>query len=341
MLNDFFAPHNLGNIFILLFFLFLWDISGWGIITQIFRLHIPGWLRPVIWCAGLGLEVFFLFFWHLIWPFHPLVIIVWVLAAALPFFRRYKKIQFSDLKQTFKKLSLPILMSVTLLPWIWIKTSLPPYLWDEMAYHYISPYKLLTEQHWQFDGLYLNLPRLLDTGYTLLFTVTHTYASARLMHLAIYLSALACLYLFLRRSFPIAAVLSFAFLTFGQMPLLIAATTGYVDAAAAGFIILTLLLLPMHPELAAVFAGLAVGTKYNTVLPLTLAVIPGLVILVRSHRFRWRLLLSILGIFLIFGGYWYLKNLILFGNPIYPLGFTSSRQFFLPGQSLLIGHIYQ
>jgi len=80
--------------------------------------------------------------------------------------------------------------------------------------------------------------------------------------------------------------------------------------------------------LAGVFAGLALGSKYQA----ATAIAPlGILVLVdgwRRYRFGERLLRNITGDALAFGASaalvaspWYLKNLILLGNPVWPLGF--------------------
>jgi hypothetical protein len=86
----------------------------------------------------------------------------------------------------------------------------------------------------------------------------------------------------------------------------------------------------------ALVIGLAVGTK---VIALGFAALLGLVWIVLVFRTRWsssfwrvlRLLLSGVAIVLLFGGYSYLRNAVMMGNPLYPAGYE------LPGDIVLKG----
>ena len=70
--------------------------------------------------------------------------------------------------------------------------------------------------------------------------------------------------------------------------------------------------------MAALAAGLALGTKYTMLLPVAALTVGVLVIAPRGQRLRrggvWLVGLTITG------GFWYLRNLVVVGNPLPSLG---------------------
>jgi dolichyl-phosphate-mannose-protein mannosyltransferase len=132
-------------------------------------------------------------------------------------------------------------------------------------------------------------------------------------------------------------------LLFGMTPALVAlAGTSYVDPATTAAVIaawwLGLRLFRERDRATAVLfgtaAGLAIATK-DTSLFLVLPILGGVLVAVGREsiagdhpgaRWRWlrspaaqRLGLAFLA-FMVFGGLWYVKDLLIHGNPIYPIG---------------------
>lgn len=335
MLEEYFRPHNLLNLIQFALVIFSFDVIGWRIV-QLLQLKIPDTFRLTVWMIGLGITTLALFVWHLRFPITGFTYYLVTLVPAFLTLRVYLKSHArNQLAIFFRRHLLFILLLTPLIPYFYIKTSLPPYVWDEMAYHYYSPYKLNTELVWQFSGLYQNIPRLMDTAFIGVFAFTKTYATARLLHLLVFLSTLLVVYKSVHKYIGmIAAVLITALLTYLSPQLILETTYGYTDVAAACFIVLAILaagrlmqdrdwgLLPIF----AAFSGLAVGTKYSVLSPFLVST---LVILAYAYRQRkkiqWhsfsRYLIISAGFFLLMGGYWYLKNWWVTGNPIYPFLF--------------------
>ncbi|MFL5779408.1 MAG: hypothetical protein ACJ761_10765 [Chloroflexota bacterium] len=127
-------------------------------------------------------------------------------------------------------------------------------------------------------------------------------------------------------------------LLFGMTPALVAlAGTTYVDASSVAFVVATwwLGLRVIGGErdssaalLLGIAGGLAVGSKGTNVLLVTpILVVAGLLLLVVVARSRdastarWRMLAPVVAVgvpVLLLGGSWYAKNLIEYGNPLYP-----------------------
>jgi hypothetical protein len=73
-------------------------------------------------------------------------------------------------------------------------------------------------------------------------------------------------------------------------------------------------LAPAPTTLAGIAAGLALGIKLTVLAPLVILTIGVLVVAIRAHRVRAALLWS--GAIVLFGGYWLVRNWVIFGNPV-------------------------
>ena len=71
---------------------------------------------------------------------------------------------------------------------------------------------------------------------------------------------------------------------------------------------------PVPTTLAGIAAGLALGTKLTVLVPLAVLTIGVIVVTVRARRARVALLWS--GALVVFGGYWFARNWVIFGNPV-------------------------
>ena len=333
MLQDYFKPHTLLSLLSLLYLLFAFEVSGWGL-TKALKIKTPNFLRPATWLFGLGQMVFLIFLSHFFVPYNGQLVILFATLIAWPWVKQYfKTSQHKKLFKILKLLKLPLLFFSPLAPLVFIKTSLPPHIWDEAVYHYISPYKLVHEKAWHFRGLYDSVPRLLDTTYISLFALTKSYASARLLHFLVYLTSLSSIYLFTKKHLSVlAGLIVFVILTYLQIPLLIQSTWGYVDLGVTAFITLTTLSLVEFfvkkntnlVYLFLLFAGLGLGTKYNALAP---SLIIGSfflfqLIFKRSLKnLKSKKLIIVILSSLALGGYWYIKNWLITGNPIFPFFF--------------------
>lgn len=356
-LLDFFLPLNWQSLLLFLSTLLVFDAIGSLVAT---RLKFPEELRPAYWIFGLGVFVLLWFVAHFFLPFSPALVKASVLMLGvffLPWYFGKKKL--NTLATAVFHMPLPLFfLSLAAKP-LWILTNLPPYLWDELAYHLYSPAKLLTEQRWPFLepttcqcwGLYDMLPKFLETAYVLFFSLTATYATARLLQLAIFISAVMVIATILKKEFGLFVASGYSFLAlFLRSDLLLAATYGYVDVGTAALSGLAVLLgvywtwKPQNGTLiaSAAVTGIALGSKYSSLgflasfwLILGIYVVgvnvlhrPNLKDLLKRNFKELLSLILALGLAAtIFGGYWYLKNMVITGNPIFPFLFPCFKEF--------------
>jgi len=333
-LSDFFSPLGVINISIFFSFIACCEIIGFSL-AKTFIKKIPEFLRGAIWLLGLGLIVFFYFLSHFFLPFSFPTIIISLGILLIPSIKIYLEEKGWQSLFLFLRWSrLPFVLLLPILPLVFIKCSLPPYTWDEMAYHYISPYILYHEQVWRFGSSFAeNLPRLLETAYIALFSLAKTYTTARLLHLSIFITALMVVYKFLKDNFgQIPALVYFILSAYHSEDLFFQATIGYIDVGTSSLIIIGVIclisfLLKNEIEFlifGAAFWGMAAGAKYSALTPMVVYLLMVLVIFFKrrlwKREYLKNYLLAIL-FFIILGGYWYFKNVIYKGNPFYPFLF--------------------
>jgi hypothetical protein len=216
----------------------------------------------------------------------------------------------------------------------WLAALAPPVAYDELAYHLPEAHALADTHTLHLTlgsnrtgtGLYGNLPTLAETLYGIALTIR----GAALVHV-LHLTMLAAFVLltagFVRTLWGTRAA-ALAVIGLSLYPELVQnAITGYVDAAATAFEAGGAFLLVLwavrgdRRDAAAgtLLLGFAAGVKYTTLPTLLMA---GALVAVLSFRQRtWRLPLTLGAIALVAAGYWYGKNLVRFGNPLYPFAF--------------------
>ncbi len=339
-LTDFFAPLNFFTIsyFVALFIFF--DILGTfikGLFINEKKVNLE--TRLVNWLIGIS---FFVFLWFLVGFVieanrnNLLLSIFLILMVTLPSYIKDK--EYLGLFRFVKPLIVPILLLIPFLPTTFVQASLPPYYSDEMAYHFISPYTMLHQLRtfWTFaGGTLMNAPRMMDNLYILTFSLTHTYSVVRLMQFFMLVTALFYGFLFIRKI--LGNVPAFLFiLIFLSLPLNIPlnSTVGYVDVPAYSFMLLGFLTglgfaVQERKEyliFSSIFWGMSIGTKYTTFMPFAIFVVVITIVYWIKHKslrifFDWSMLFKVLLALIIFGGYWYVKNFVVYGNPIYPFLF--------------------
>jgi hypothetical protein len=339
-LSDYFQPLNLINILYVLLALIFFDVLGTFVKSFFIKnKKIDTETRLINWLIGLGFFVFTWFiFGYLVFPgqlsiLYSLVILTGI---SLPYYLLNKS-YFPFLK-FIKSLGWPILLVLPLLIPTFVKASLPPYAWDEMAYHFVSPYDLLhnISQYWQYNGnIYMNLPRLMDTLYVLSFSVTHTYSVVRFIQFSIFITSIFTAYLLVSKFINRTAAFLFV-LVFLSLPMAIPTltTTGYVDIVALSFLLLGLTFgitflfsdIPDHLILSVLFWAMSIGTKYTTLTAfISFLISLSIAYWIKNKTFKIIFnkynIFNIILVFITFGGYWYIKNFILYGNPIYPFFF--------------------
>lgn len=339
-LSDFFQPLNFINLVYFVAALVFFDVFG-CLVKSLFIKNekVGSETRLVDWLIGLGS---FVFLWFLLGFFvtpNQTFLLVSIVALFLISLPRYLKEKtylsyFTNAKQSI----LPIILLIPFLPSTFVKASLPPYYADEMAYHFISPYSMLHQMKlfWTFTGgVYMNVPRLMDTFYILGFTVTHTYSVIRLIQFSILGTALVFAFLLIKKILGSFSAILYIFI-FLSMPLALPfmATIGYVDVPAYSFLLLGVVLAITflfsnkneYLILSAIFWGMSIGTKYTTLIPFAVFVPSLLLVYLIKYKsllklFNKGLIIKIFLGLIVFGGYWYIKNLVVYGNPIYPFFF--------------------
>jgi len=340
-LSDYFQPLNITTLSYYLGLLIFFDILGTFVKKKLISFKQDN-SRIINWLIGLS---FFVFVWFLLRFFIPpqqtplILSILGLLSLSLPSY--LKNQEHKKILSTIWELKFPLLIIVPFLPAVFVKASLPPYYSDEMAYQFISPSALVDINTWNFVGkFYQNLPRNFNYFFTLAFSLTKTYSVVRLFHFSILVTAIIFAYQKIKNLINFPAAFLFVFIFF-SLPIstIQAATVGFVDVATYSFILIAVLSTLEYFSnktskslfISALFWALALGNKYTVIT--TLIAFTSSFFLV-SYFFQKNLFKKILThkiltkIFLlmfIFGGYWYLKNLIVFGNPIYPFIFRCYR----------------
>jgi len=333
-LTDYFSVLNLWNLSIYFIFILCCEVIGFTISKLVIK-EIPSYLRGSLWFLGLGLIVFLYFLVHFFLPFsYPTLLYVLPILVIPSIYVYIKNKGWISLIDFLKHNYLPFVFVLLILPKVMILSSLPPYRWDEMAYHYISPYTLNFEKVWNIgNGFYSNLPRLLETAFIGLFSLTKTYSVARFLQFSIFITSLLTAYSFLKKNCGYFVGIAFFLLAlFHPADLLSQSTWGYIDVGTISFVLIAFITFLGYVfshninELiySLAFWGLAVGTKYSALtqlLSISLILLISFFINKISLKSYFKNLLIGLLLFIILGGYWYIKNLIHTGNPVYPFIF--------------------
>lgn len=330
-LNNFFHPLTFFELVKFFVCFVALDSIGFYIAKKLFC-EIE-FLRPIYWLFGLGIWVFCWFGLHFWFPFVATKIWLSLIFLSIPTWRFYIREQgLMGYFKFLKQYPLMLILVLPLLPIVWVKVSMPPYFFDEMAYQYYSPRNYLDLPTWDFfqGGLYQNLPRLLNTAYYLMFGISNSYALARLLHFSIFVSTFWSIHLWISKRFgDLPAIFFLALYLYLPIDILTTSTLGYVDIAAVSLITLATLLTidnliykskSLIPAL--LIWSLALGIKYTssvTLLAVGIFWFIGILIqkrnLFKFDRKKW---LVVFAICIAMGGYWYIKNLALFWSPIYP-----------------------
>jgi hypothetical protein len=204
----------------------------------------------------------------------------------------------------------------------------PPEAYDELAYH-LPVARAIGSSHaahqlLHASDIYGNLPSLGESLYAAALAIDGI-ALAHAVHLAVFLAFVALAAAIVRErcgarwgSLAAIALLAYPHLTYN-------ATTAYVDAAATAFELGGLLLVlrwvarddPLDLLSASLLLGLALSVKYTSLFTVAFS---GLVVAVTVVRRRGdpRLLATSGLVVVLTCAFWYAKNLIRFGNPVWP-----------------------
>jgi hypothetical protein len=339
-IEDYFAPLGLHTGLIIIGLIFAFKALGFTFRKYVLQ-SIANGLAAIDWIIGLGLFLSFWFFAGLFFaPTQANILTSLIIVSAVPVYYFLHTTKIADFKNAIRESWIPVLLLAPFLPAIFVKASLPPYYSDEMAYHFVSPSALKSLTTWKFDsGVFSMIPRMMDMFYLLGFSLSKTHTIGRSIHFLILATSLIFTFKFLkvRQNIFAAIIFVFAFLSIPQ-EIAFTSTLGFVDVANYSLILvasvlgLAFITTPDQSLLILSFAfwGMALGTKYTG---LTFFA-PFLMIMVGWLVFKWRSFRDILTprlislslvTFFIFGGYWYVKNLLVTGNPIYPFLFPCYR----------------
>jgi hypothetical protein len=342
-LIDYFSPLNLKT---LSYFTLLWiffDMVGTLVKKVIVNKQSKDYSRVVNWLIGFGVFIFvwFLLSLKIIYSKNNILVsIIFLTAISLPYYLKTKS--YLNLFKEFKKLIIPILIISAFLPSVFIKASLPPYYSDEMAYHFMSASDLQHITPMKFTGdIYWDSPRIMDMFYSIVFSLTHTFSIARLFHFTILATGMLYAFNILKKNFGTLVGFLFVFVFFSiPQDIVLTSTLGFVDVAAYSFLLMGVVSAVdffMNRDkrfliLSILFWAMNLGTKYTGV---TSFVVFTATFLFLAYFYNQKLLkvidrklvTKIIVVFVIFGGYWYIKNFIAYGNPIFPFLFPCKGSF--------------
>ncbi len=390
MLSEYFRPLSPLLLLISLGLFVYFDVLGVFIDKKFIK--SPSFIRPAIWIYGVGAIVFEWFWLRFLIPIRPNYVLwslVPLLIIALPSY--IKNREWRSLTVFIKANLLSIMPILIFLPILLVKSSLPPYLTDEMQYHFLSPYETYNST-WKIDyeSVHPSLPKELDLFFAIPFSLTKTYSPTRLLHFAIFYSSVSAIYAWFKsRTSHLSA---FAFLwifLFLNHDLLIVATSGYIDYSTAALTVLGMITMiefiltktANYLYASMVFSAMSIGSKYPSLVPFATSYTIFVVWLAYTaisfastnnaggargrlalqgtasastpdsaqtgkSREHWRegqlatgpagkeesakfvtrfskilkpsSILKLISLLVFFGGFWYLKNLALTGNPIFP-----------------------
>lgn len=340
-LGDYFAPLNLETLSYSLLLFFFFDILGTFIKKRIAKGESQS--RIINWLIGFGFFIFVWFILSLITTYTKIPVLTSIailLSLTLPEYIKSK--EYLKIVRELWSLRIPILIILPFLPAIFVKASTPPYYADEMAYQFISPSTLATLAPIKYTGgIYADLPRIQNLFYEIIFSLTKTYSVARLTNFTILVTSMLYAFKILKKNFGFLPGFLFVFIFFSlPQDIVLTSTLGYVDVPAYSYLAIALVsavdFLNNRKEnflvLSALFWAMNLGTKYTGVSAFVSFVFVFLTILTVKRKeylkiFRKKLLVKLGFIFLLFGGYWYVKNFVVFGNPIYPFIFPCWGKF--------------
>ena len=244
-------------------------------------------------------------------------------------------------------------MLVLLLPSAAAALLLPPYTWDEVAYGAALPRDFAHAGHFFYNadyGPYAAFPANYEALVTAGLMLSGDVWPSQLLNvvLALAMAAMAMrLALALGASKPASFVAGL--LVVCAPAVILTAPVTKNDVACAFFQVLAILVLAIPPEragtwtlaLSGAFVGVSLGVKYSS-LQFALAFTPvATVAIARSASTRGdalRRVLLWLAACVVFGSPWYVRNLMLFSNPLFPFlnDWLHANNGFTPEHSALL-----
>jgi len=216
-----------------------------------------------------------------------------------------------------------LLLAAAILGTVYLSAMQPPHTSDELNYHFPDAVRIVKAGRVDlaFDGHYFygNIPKQMEVLYAAMISLSG-YPLAHLAHFAYLVAYLLIVMGVLSRVYSVEAGAWGVLLTLMYDDLTWNMTSGFVDGAAfvmeVSALLLTLLYLTKRQNKGFVYmAGLCLGVgmavKYSVAVTGALIV----VLLLPEWQAVWQLA-AVCGVM---GGFWYIRNLLWFGNPFYPL----------------------
>ncbi len=250
-------------------------------------------------------------------------------------FAKWKNFDFKD------KLFFLIIFSLFL--FYFTSAFVPPYQTDAIGYHLPETREIAQNGVMSLSvvgNLYGTSPIIMESLYALMYILSG-YTLINLVHYQLLLVGLMVLYYFCKEKFgKLSAQISIV-LIFSLYEIFVNATSAYVDAAMASYQIASIILIMIWSETkdrnllmgAGLLYGLALSIKYLSMYALIL-ILPFIIYKSFTENKDIKnpvkdFLYFVIPTFL-FSGFWYIKNLIFFGNPFYPFifshpGFTNDQ----------------
>jgi hypothetical protein len=240
--------------------------------------------------------------------------------------RRTQRSSFPTRLDRFLAAYLIIVLSLSLLT-----TLAPPIAWDSQVYHLTGP-KLFIGRGKIVGGTdipYLGFPSLLEMLFLVGMLLKGDIVS-KLIHFGYSLLAIGLLYSFVRRFLQPRIPRLAPAIYLSAPTLVLVSTWAYVDLGLAFYSLAAFYSLITWIDsreaswlvLSGILSGLALGVKYTAlVMPLSL----GLIVILESRKSRTkrmvRNLLTFASTTTVVACPWYLRNVALTGNPLYPFVF--------------------
>jgi hypothetical protein len=283
-------------------------------------------------CGALGTAVFLLGMTRLLYPGFLLTLVATCWLVAFPVWRDVAgrcQVAWSRLRPTSRSqwalASLAGLAALGLVVVLLVLPLYPPSLWDGISYHlasakqYLREHRLFSADNFRFPVF----PQLSEMLSMLVLGLVGDRA-AQVAGVGVALLAAFSLIGWCRaNAIPRAGVMAAA-AWLGSPLVWVVASASYVDATQASFLTLFLHAFGAFIQrddrrwlvVSGLFGGCAAAIKYTSV---PFLVVPALVLLVRCLRRRQ---LRLVGVFALAiavpASPWYLRNLIVTGNPVFP-----------------------
>ena len=211
---------------------------------------------------------------------------------------------------------------------------MPADIADIWAYHLPIAHSFITHhgiiaQQLPYHAFYGNNPLLFELLFAVPMLVVDHFAAAGIVNVAIYFGLMLLILSFACRARGFQFLLLLVALVWASPFFLLGAAQPMIDVPRSCFSVAAYLFAFRYARdfrrfdltMSALLAGAAVAGKY-TELVTPLIICATLVPLMLPRRETWRHLLPAAAAFAAISSFWYVKNLILYGNPIYPFLFA-------------------